>query len=517
MKFHAFASLDSTSTHAQRLLDESLEEPPFAVWSASQTQGRGRMGRSWLSPDGGLYLTLVLSAKEISVANQAQLPLAVALTVSRWLRARFQLRVTIKWPNDLLFGAAKLCGILCEGRIQGDRWGPALIGVGINVIGLAPRVPEQDTISLEEIKGKVLDADIEELARDLAAWLQRCLGEDLSHEEYEEFALEPGQIWVEENNATQLARLRPLSSRGNMMLQSLGSGQEWEVQTIHHGWTWLYQKSDAARPLLIADIGNSRCKVGYFRDALDPQAEPEILSLNLHRDEAAIQQELEGFLVSKGLPKAWPLHVISVQDQDIQVLTRLVRRVGLEICPVPKRPLRVDFSQYRLDQLGIDRIALVEAGRHLYPAQNLILLSAGTAVTVEVLSAEDVYWGGYILSGLQTRLDALHEKTSKLPLLRLADLYDPQSLYGEKLLGEDTSTAILRGVLREITWMMQGLKRDLAEKDPSRSWQVCVSGGGAELLSKLLDVPCQPSLILKGVRLFVLGGLRTRDSIFTES
>ncbi len=119
MKIFQFETLDSTSSHASRLI-EGGEKPPFAVISLRQTEGRGRSGKTWSSPEGGLYLTVVFDSRELAHTKQGQWPLLAATAVAMWLRQEFSFRATIKWPNDILYAGQKLAGILCESSVQGD-------------------------------------------------------------------------------------------------------------------------------------------------------------------------------------------------------------------------------------------------------------------------------------------------------------------------------------------------------------------------------------------------------------
>ena len=97
-----------------------------AVYAASQTAGKGRLGRRWenAGPE-GLYYTIVC---KVSLADPASLPLLASLAAAGALRELFGLCCQIKWPNDLLAGGKKLCGILCESTPDG-----IVCGIGVNL------------------------------------------------------------------------------------------------------------------------------------------------------------------------------------------------------------------------------------------------------------------------------------------------------------------------------------------------------------------------------------------------
>ena len=130
----AWASIGSTSDRALELAEEGAR--PFTVVLADeQTRGRGRRGATWLSPPGaGLWMSVVLPAG----AAVRWLPLVVGLAVAEAIEgATGVLGVGIKWPNDLLLGARKVGGILCESAA-----GAVVAGVGINVRAPGGGFPE---------------------------------------------------------------------------------------------------------------------------------------------------------------------------------------------------------------------------------------------------------------------------------------------------------------------------------------------------------------------------------------
>lgn len=101
-----------------------------------QTAGRGRLDRTWETPAGSALTFSVVVDPALVDHDWPLLPLAVALAVADGVRGSSGLEVEVKWPNDLLIGGAKFCGILLE-RVQGADGRPlAIIGIGINV-GLA--------------------------------------------------------------------------------------------------------------------------------------------------------------------------------------------------------------------------------------------------------------------------------------------------------------------------------------------------------------------------------------------
>ena len=124
-----FQVLDSTNTKAISIAKEGLSEA--VVIAKRQTGGRGRMGRSFVSPEGGLYLSYLTDRLAPGASVLALTP-AAALAVRRAIFRTFGLSCAIKYPNDLILQDRKICGILCESVAMEGRF-CVVVGVGINV------------------------------------------------------------------------------------------------------------------------------------------------------------------------------------------------------------------------------------------------------------------------------------------------------------------------------------------------------------------------------------------------
>src|SRR5262249_43930924 len=110
---HFFATIDSTNTYAVRLAREGACEGTVVI-ADSQSGGKGRLGRSWVSPPGvNLYLSAILRPP-VPAATVPQLNLLAAVAVADTMVQVCSLTPTIKWPNDVLVGGKKVCGILAE-------------------------------------------------------------------------------------------------------------------------------------------------------------------------------------------------------------------------------------------------------------------------------------------------------------------------------------------------------------------------------------------------------------------
>ena len=132
----------STMTEAKDLINKGIEAP-FAVIAGRQEGGRGRLGRSFFSPDGGVYLSLVISGKEIP--NPDMLTTAASLAVSRAIEALTGIGCSIKWVNDIYIHGRKAVGILTEGLVNMEEGGldKAVVGIGVNLQPGAESIPPE--------------------------------------------------------------------------------------------------------------------------------------------------------------------------------------------------------------------------------------------------------------------------------------------------------------------------------------------------------------------------------------
>jgi len=132
-------SVGSTSEDAKALAAEGAAGLTV-VWAQEQTAGRGRHGRSWDSPRGNLYISILLRP-DCDIADAPQIGFAVGAAMTRAVRAIAGADVELKWPNDLLLGGAKLSGILLESAARADgRLDWVVAGIGVNVDS-QPEVP----------------------------------------------------------------------------------------------------------------------------------------------------------------------------------------------------------------------------------------------------------------------------------------------------------------------------------------------------------------------------------------
>jgi BirA family biotin operon repressor/biotin-[acetyl-CoA-carboxylase] ligase len=144
---HVLARATSTNDVARALAEAGAAEGTTVI-ALEQSAGRGRRGRSWISPQGGLYLSIVLHPR-LPPAQWPLISLAAAVGVAEGIAAAGGPPVALKWPNDLMVEGRKAGGILVDtgARPSGVRF--AILGVGVNAAGGAGqivRLPEEAAV-----------------------------------------------------------------------------------------------------------------------------------------------------------------------------------------------------------------------------------------------------------------------------------------------------------------------------------------------------------------------------------
>lgn len=194
-----FSRVGSTNTVGKQIARDSLQEEltllPTMIAAMEQFAGRGRQGREWISPAGGIYVTLVLPVSDPD--SQAALPLTVATALCSELDGIVEPGCGLEWPNDLVVESRKLGGILIEGVGRGSSF-IAIIGFGINyypsgsaVLARSTSIVESatDPPSLRDLMHRLIDsvaqAVVQEIDRERAvekyvAWSVHEIGEVMS-------------------------------------------------------------------------------------------------------------------------------------------------------------------------------------------------------------------------------------------------------------------------------------------------------------------------------------------------
>lgn len=130
MEILSFEVLPSTNTYACQNFDTLVDGQ--IVLAKTQTAGRGRLKRVWLSQKGGLYFSLVVKPQNFKIDFLGSLTQTMALSVCKTLQ-NLKAPAVLKWPNDILCEGKKICGILSQAVFKEGKLAGVVIGVGVNV------------------------------------------------------------------------------------------------------------------------------------------------------------------------------------------------------------------------------------------------------------------------------------------------------------------------------------------------------------------------------------------------
>jgi BirA family biotin operon repressor/biotin-[acetyl-CoA-carboxylase] ligase len=156
---------DAVSSTNSVLRELAFEGKPEGAVVVAQTQraGYGRLNRTWFSPRGGLWFSIILRPK-IAPSKAAKITLMTGVAIAKTLLDNYNLNARIKWPNDVLIGGKKICGILTEMRIKESEIDYILLGIGINgnfeLLEIPDEIRKSTTTLKHEKKG---DIDLENL------------------------------------------------------------------------------------------------------------------------------------------------------------------------------------------------------------------------------------------------------------------------------------------------------------------------------------------------------------------
>lgn len=177
-KIHIYKYDDVSSTN-DKARELALEKPDeeFSVIARRQEKGKGRRGNVWESPEGGLYLSILIKP-DCPADKINRLYIISGYTVARVLKEITNADIKIKWPNDIIYNDKKLGGILIETSVVNERLEYAVVGIGLNISSRKGQLPDNavnvaditsNAVSINDIAIKI----ISELRRD-----RRYLEED---------------------------------------------------------------------------------------------------------------------------------------------------------------------------------------------------------------------------------------------------------------------------------------------------------------------------------------------------
>lgn len=228
-----FDSVDSTNEEAKALA-QSGAEAGTVVWARQQVAGRGRHGRTWSSPPGNLYLS-VIQRPDCSPGDAPQLGFVTGVALAEALGTLCDIPVALKWPNDLMANGRKASGILLESAADADgRLNWLIIGAGVNVASSPAELPDVTSLHEEGVKITVealLSAFLERLFWYIGQW--RESGFQPIRERWMSYALPVGtQMRVKMPDGDVLGRFSGIDARGSLLIGSDGEARRIDMGDV---------------------------------------------------------------------------------------------------------------------------------------------------------------------------------------------------------------------------------------------------------------------------------------------
>jgi BirA family transcriptional regulator, biotin operon repressor / biotin---[acetyl-CoA-carboxylase] ligase len=234
VRLETLAAIGSTNAQA-RLRAQRGERGPLWITATAQSEGRGRLGRTWISPPGNLYASLLLSDPS-PFEHAPQLAFVAALALRDAIvgeAAALAPQLAFKWPNDLLLAGGKCAGILIEGEaaFDGEPQAPkrltVIVGIGVNCTSHPPRSSGTDSFPATDLQAHGAEITPAPLFRRLSATMcSRIAQWDRSHgfaailADWLSSARGIGeQITVQNNGAQTQGRFVGLDQAGRLLLE----------------------------------------------------------------------------------------------------------------------------------------------------------------------------------------------------------------------------------------------------------------------------------------------------------
>lgn len=215
-------SVDSTNIWA---FEESDRHDRILLVADEQTLGKGRRGRTWISPLGSGIWMSYLCKPDIRIENASMITLVFALSVAKAMQDLFAMDVKIKWPNDIVYQGRKICGILTEMRSDTDGIKAIVCGIGINAN--TTEFPAELANAATSIQNEMdVQVDRAKLIAKIMQYFDICFGkflktEDLSElkDDYEEIlANKDNEVYIIEHDTHQKAFCKGITNRGELLV-----------------------------------------------------------------------------------------------------------------------------------------------------------------------------------------------------------------------------------------------------------------------------------------------------------
>ena len=129
-RVYYFDSIDSTQNFALKIASKDNENGTVII-SKKQTGGKGRMKRKWVSPVGGIWMSVIIHP-DFDISNTTLVPIATSLALCKAIEKATKIKPELKWPNDITIKGKKVAGILVDTSIESNKIESLILGVGIN-------------------------------------------------------------------------------------------------------------------------------------------------------------------------------------------------------------------------------------------------------------------------------------------------------------------------------------------------------------------------------------------------
>ena len=231
---------------------------------------------------------------------------------------------------------------------------------------------------------------------------------------------------------------------------------------------------------LIVDAGNTFVKIAVFQN--DRLLEKQFF------EKGEFQKKISK--MRKKFPEIESCIISSVTSDEIKMLSELKKHYSVQqLNQTTRLPFQNNYKSP--GTLGKDRIALAAAAVNIYPGKNTLIIDAGTCITYDIKTSEEIYLGGAISPGLEMRFKSLHKFTSNLPLVKPK----PEA----ELIGTTTETSIMSGIINGIKMELKGTIE--AYSSQFEDLTVIFTGGDSQFLS----IPLKNSIFANSN--FLLEGL----------
>ena len=493
------------------------------VVALEQTQGRGRMSRAWQGVQGRTLMFSVAYRLPSVSNNVASLPLLVGLLLQQALAAQ-NVKVQLKWPNDLMVGQEKLGGILVESKYRGQQ-AHVVIGMGINVL-----LPEDVSLSVQAASCQQQQAHF-----DVALFLETFLQ---SLQPAIERLLEHSFVVFQDAylaHMRDMGKMVTLYERGEFLangmvvgVDTLGALQlqnaQGQIQTHLDGEISL--RSDA--PDALMDEKNKHSGTNLHSDSQQYKSQQMVLAANKHTIRYILLDGGNSQLKWAWVDQEQQLHFagrapyanlqafaefISQQAQEIAIIGCAVcghKKMSLVEQAASGRPIRwlssmrhaLDITNhyYKVQQHGSDRWFNV-LGSRLFTQNSCVVVSCGTAITIDALTHDGHYLGGSIMPGFNLMKEAMAVKTANLN----------QPIGKAYPFATSTSNALASGMQDAAAGAVVLMQRRLHERQQGAAVDIVLTGGGAAKIQQhlpkalILDSQVQivDNLVLFGLKNWV--------------